>query len=553
MKTKNKKSKRSFTRKKRGGAHGLVLNIMYNKNGEIVDIQSDEILATKEYQDVNHINPVYGLTDLMRDAFNFRDVIRNTHEFFHPFDTQQNTKKRYVKIAINDKRDIQLIKITNNIIKALNTIPHKNMTTKFIVIRRNGKPTKECQENFKHQYGLLLRAFEDDILDEFRGNEKYQQVVKQMLRTPVLVNLVSIKFGLLRKGDLKMEEIRKMYKDTDELNASLSQLQGHRHRNIVGIDQIDDEKNKMLQKTNEELKEQIKEIEKLNCSLNGSCPVTKRPLFLNTETPLGMTSSLETSNPETSNPETSNPQTSNKQTSNKQTSKLETSNPQTSNKQTSNPQTSNKQTSKLETSNPRKSSTMTNEEFEAMIDKNPQLSAMINFHEMLMRKFPHKIQEGKTESQFYNFVSQNPKQTFRHQFMLQSLVIDNILTCLDIKKEIVEPNSEGYGERVYQAVVLTMIRIILTPSMKNYPLFKESFDKYYKGGPICPALKTATNSLSTFGWVRLSFSYDDIVNSFSSDCGNNDMIIMKNFNDLYTTIDGNTPSTLLEMVKKSFP
>ena len=50
MRTKKKKSTRSFTKKKRGGAHGLVLNIMYNKNNEIIDIQTQDILANNFFQ-----------------------------------------------------------------------------------------------------------------------------------------------------------------------------------------------------------------------------------------------------------------------------------------------------------------------------------------------------------------------------------------------------------------------------------------------------------------------------------------------------------------------
>jgi len=219
MRTKKKKSTRSFTKKKRGGAHGLVLNIMYNKNNEIIDIQTQDILANKDYKDLNYIDPKYHVTDLFK---NFSDVFESTHEFFHPSDNPlRSTRKRIVKIAVNNKRDIQLIQITNKIIKALNTFKNRSVRP-FIIVRRNGRITPDCEEHFKHTYKLLLRDVADAILEKVGGGGKdFKNVARLMLETPVLVNLMSIKFGLLRRGDMKMEEIRRMFGKTDELVDSL--------------------------------------------------------------------------------------------------------------------------------------------------------------------------------------------------------------------------------------------------------------------------------------------------------------------------------------------
>ena len=272
MGTKKKKSKRSFTRKKRrGGAHGLVLNIMYNKNNEIIDIQTQDILANKEYKDRNSIDPKYGFMDLLKDTMNFSDVVGNTHSFFHPFDQPlQTTRKRNIKLAVNDKRDIQLIKITNKIIRALNT--YKNKSGKpFVFVRRNKRITPESEENFKHTYRVLLREIEAGILDKVGGDKEFRNVAKLMLMTPVLVNLVSIKFGLLRRGDMKMEEIRRMFGNTDELVDSLKLLKYQQPSDpIVGLDEILEEENKMRQNRIMDTLDEINKIK--NCAETGTCP-----------------------------------------------------------------------------------------------------------------------------------------------------------------------------------------------------------------------------------------------------------------------------------------
>ena len=272
MGTKKKKSTRSFTRKKRrGGAHGLVLNIMYNKNNEIIDIQTQDILANKEYKDRNSIDPKYGFMDLLKDTMNFSDVVGNTHSFFHPFDQPlQTTRKRNIKLAVNDKRDIQLIKITNKIIRALNT--YKNKSGKpFVFVRRNKRITPESEENFKHTYRVLLREIEAGILDKVGGDKEFRNVAKLMLMTPVLVNLVSIKFGLLRRGDMKMEEIRRMFGNTDELVDSLKLLKYQQPSDpIVGLDEILEEENKMRQNRIMDTLDEINKIK--NCAETGTCP-----------------------------------------------------------------------------------------------------------------------------------------------------------------------------------------------------------------------------------------------------------------------------------------
>lgn len=496
MKTKRKKSKRSFTRKKRGGAHGLVLNIMYDKNGNIIDIQSNELLATKDYEAVNKIDPKYSFRDVLWDTF--RNVSENTEEFFHPFDAPKNRTPRKVKIAINDRRDIQLIKLTNMIIKILNKIDHY-VAKPFIVIRRKGKQTDQNIEDFRHQYNLLLRDHEDKILEKFKQDENYRDVVRLMLKTPMLVNLMSIKFGLLRKGDMRLDEIREIFKKNNDNQlvdslAKLTPINTEERENIEKI--IRDEDIMKLKNENQDLREKVKNIENSNCIMNGSCPLRTDPLFEIQENVDGSTDEASLKEDESNAASQSEPQSS-----------VQT------------PQA--KRSTKQNASNASKE----------------VIGKMEEFERLLASKFPEKVQIGGVDPSL-------------DDYDLQQQAIESILKCLDIELRIVEPIKK-YGEKTYQAIVLTMIQMILTPDMKDFPTFKNTFDSSYKGGSLCEGLKTAANSLSTLGRFRRSFSYDPIIQSFEKDCANFDLIIKKNFNELFAIIQSKTPTELSDMVKKA--
>ena len=505
MKTKRKKSKRSFTRKKRGGAHGLVLNIMYDENGNIIDIQSNELLATKDYEAVNKIDPKYSFRDILWDTF--RNVSENTEEFFHPFDAPKNETTRIVKIVINDRRDIQLIKLTNMIIKILNKIDHY-VAKPFTVIRHKGKQIKENIKDFRHQYDQLLRDHEDKILDKFKEHENYRDVVRLMLKTPVLVNLMSIKFGLLQKGIMSLDEIREIFKKNNDNQlvdavAKLTPINTEERENIEKI--IRDEDIMKLKNENEDLREKVKNIENSNCIMNGSCPLREEPLFEIQENVGGSTDETSLKEVESNAASQSEPQSS-VQTPTKPQSSVQTPQAKRSPKQ---------------------------------IASKEVIENMKEFEKLLALKFPEKVQiSGEKPS--------------LDDYDLQQHAIENILKCLDIELSMVEPKTK-YGEKTYQAIVLTMIQMILTPDMKDFPTFKNTFDSSYKGGSLCEGLKTAANSLSTLGgFFRLrTFSYDTIIQSFDKDCANFDLIIKKNFNELFAIIQSKTPTELSDMVKKA--
>ena len=509
MRTKKKKSKRSFTRKKRGGAHGLVLNIMYNKNNEIIDIQTQDILANKEYQELNKIDPTSGFMDSFK---NFRDVLGSTHDFFHPFDTdQKKTKKRYVKIAVNDKRDIQLIQLTNQIIKIMNEnkIKIKNPRP-FVVVREKNKITKECQNDFKHNYEMLLRDRQDEILDKIQGGEEYKEAVKQMLRTPVLVNLISIMFGLLRRGDLKMEEIKKMFGSTDKLMEALSKIKSNRsNKNVVGYDQIVEEENNRLKNINAEKREELENLLKLS---SGQSSSSSQPSFQSAS------SSSFSSQPSF--------QSASSSSFSSQPSFQPSSNASIANRKSISPQ-------------------MSDDKIQEIIDDDNRLNPLFKFIDILNNT------NTQTRNKFYDYV-RNHQQTGNFRLELQKYLIEDIISHLQLRLDNFPTDHIRLESEEDQAVVLTMIRMILTSDMKDYPTFLQSFNDNYEDGNICQALKTASNYLSIFGILRSTFSYDTIINNIFGSCTSFSDIISIHLNKLYDMFKTQKPDYIKFMRLKAF-
>ena len=563
MRTKNKKSKRSFTRKKRGGAHGLVLNIMYNKNNEIIDIQTQDILANKDYKDLNHIDPKYGFMDLLKDTMNFRDVIGNTHNFFHPFDQSlKTTRNRNIKLAVNDKRDIQLIKITNKIIRALNT--YKNKSSKpFVFVRRNKRITPESEEDFKHTYRVLLRGIEDDILDKVGGGESFRNVAKLMLRTPVLVNLVSIRFGLLRRGDMKMEEIRRMFGNTDELVNSLKLLKYQQPSDpIVGLDEILEEENKKRQNRIMDTLDEINKIK--NCAETGTCPTpTSNPTNSQPQTSNPPTSAQpQTSNPPTSNPPTSNPPTSNQPTNSQPQTSAQ---PQTSNPPTSaEPQTNSQQLTT--SSSPQQATKVSTEQKDPdiakIINEDKRLSALFKFNDLLLsipilEKQKYIQQIRGTRERFHNYMRGG--KNIEEHLELQKYLIENLLAVLEVKADdLFQVQKVDIDSYKYQAIVLTLIRMLLSWDMKDYNTFKKSFDNFsITNTDICASSSTAFSSLSYSGSKflgRKSYSYDTILSNLTDAlaCIDFDKIITISLNKLYDMFKTKDIFYILAMKAKSF-
>jgi hypothetical protein len=552
--TKKKKSKQKQTRKKRGGAHGLQVEILYNTNNEIVDIRTNEILANKDYIKMNKIDPKYSFMDLMRDTFNFRDVIGNTHDFFHPFDPPRNNMKtRRVKIAINDKRDIQLIQITN---KILNKNKNKRISHPFIVVRRNGRMTKESMADFAHEYKLLLRENEEKLLEDFEGNDKLFKVAKQMLRTPVLVNLISIKFGLLRKGDLKLGEIRQIFGGAnDQLNDSLSELnETQKLRPTLSLYDIDEDDKK---------KAENKKIDaKIECEAKGTCPPEGESSALNPlakpfpnivdntpekplPDPLGKTYVKPSATP-LANPLT-NP-LANQSANNLLNIEEEQENEEQSEKDEKEEESSELQ----EPNNTPPTKTLSTREFNNIINDDKRLTALFTFNKMLGGLVPlsneAKVKISNTKTKFYKDVKAGNKIL---DFELQKYLIENILAVIGIKdSDLFDTSQVDKDSFKYQAIVLTLIRILLTWNMRNWNEFRNSLNdsaQLSSSAEICKLFSDA------FGMNLYTWSYHNIISNLQNEnaCNDYDKIITINLNKLYEMFTTKGLLYISSMVAKS--
>jgi len=538
MGTKKKKSKRILTRKKhRGGVHGKVLNIKYNKDNEIVDVQIHDILAKSEYQDLNHINPKYGFIDLLKDAMNFREAIGSTHDFFHPFDKpHRRTTSRNIKLVVNDKRDIQLIKITNRIIRALNT--YQNKTGKpFVFVRIKKRITPESEANFKHAYNVLLREVESGILDKVGGGENFRNVVKLMLRTPVLVNLVSIKFGLLRRGDMKIEEIRRIFGNTSELVDSLKTLKYEPSEKSVGLDELLKEEDEKRQNQIIDNLEKMKENK--NCAETGTCkpevalqPASNPPPAQPASNP---PQTQPVNNPPPAQPVNNPPPPA--QPVNNPPPTQPVNNPQT--QPASNPpaNASQSQASSIPT-------TKSDSEIEDIIKKDKRLTDLFTFDSVLSKSNPLATNVNtQTRDNFYKYM-RGGVNNLDPKFELQKYIIENLLALIGISADdLIKTDKINTNSYTYQAIVLTLIRIFLTKDMKDYIKFKDTFIQVLPATPdnidICESLTSAADSLSSLSIVttliRMHYSYDIIIDNFTDKqaCKKFDEIITINFNKLY--------------------
>ena len=110
------------TRKKiKGGAQGLVLNIMYNDDDEIIDIKVQDLVARNDYIKKHGFNPKTALTwnsikqTILEPAS--EEKFDNMKHFLYGEPPTDSTKKKYMRFAVNSKQDVRLVAIANKIIK----------------------------------------------------------------------------------------------------------------------------------------------------------------------------------------------------------------------------------------------------------------------------------------------------------------------------------------------------------------------------------------------------------------------------------------------------
>jgi hypothetical protein len=221
MKTKQ----RSTTQKKKGGAYGLVLNVGYNDKNDIIGVKTQNILANDDYYKKNHRYPKFS-ADQPFTTNMIENMMENLNDFFHPFDrNNKNTKKKYAKLAINDTKHLNFMHLTNQIIKKLNSIKSPSLTTPFHIVRKSnrGEIKDACKLRFINEYKKLLLEHadklvteDDDIeafdLDKSENTEERVNTIRHLLKMPFLVNVISIKFGLLKNGDVTIKELYDMFR-----------------------------------------------------------------------------------------------------------------------------------------------------------------------------------------------------------------------------------------------------------------------------------------------------------------------------------------------------
>ena len=558
MGTKKKKSKHTQTRKKRrsrGGATGSQITALYNKDDELIGVTNNGILDVVAYQKLNKVNPTYRLNDVISDLFSSENVFLNTERFFRPFDSQSSepTITLTAKYAINDQHDIQLIQITNQVIKVLNGMKVKPGKL-FNVKRYRGKITKDCIENFRNLYNnVLMREHENKILDKFKENPAYEKVVKLMLRTPILANLISIKFGVLRSGDMKITEMNEIfsYENPDKLIDALSELKSSRKINskIVGMEQIIEEENKVIEKINNQMEEQIKDLK--NCKENGICPDNTGNLSNEILGPnsIGGTSSSSSSSSSAFLPGSSSSSTSLPGTYSP--SFLPgTSSPSFL------PGTSSSSFLPSSSSSPSflpssAQATLSDHDVEMIINKDTRLLSLFIFNDAL------QIQNDNTKTLFFNYVKQNTPSLLDTQYALQNYLIENLLKVLNITDaELFDTSKATKDSSKYQSTVLTLLRILLTWHMRDYNKFKAEFDKQFKTNDICTPLQSGLDKLSSFSMfsLRIPYSYDKIIDNIEDEgyCGDFDEIITINLNKLYDMLKTKGINYMQDMRRKAF-
>ena len=294
MKTKRK----SIKRKKKGGAYGLVLNVGYNDNNDVVNVKTQNILAKDDYYKVNHIHPKYSGDQSLPSSL-IENIMENVNDFFHPFDTNNNkTKKKHVKIAINDTKHLTFIYLTNQIIKKLNSINVPKRVASFRIIRKNriGEIEDTCKMRFINEYQKLLieHATElipehDDMeafdLDKSENKQERINIIRHLLKMPFLVNVISIKFGLLKNGDVTFKELYDIFNSnglTKFLRSSKDNIFEMQRKTLnfikplsMSYEQTVLEENQMLTQQNEIMKKLLLRNENIIPSNN--FPVSSYP------------------------------------------------------------------------------------------------------------------------------------------------------------------------------------------------------------------------------------------------------------------------------------
>ena len=516
MKTKQK----STTRKKKGGAYGLVLNVGYNDKNDIIGVKTQPILANDDYYKKNHRYPKYSGDQPFASSM-FENMMENLNDFFHPFDANnRNTKKKHLKLAINDTKHLNFIYLTNQIIKKLNLIKSPSLTRPFHIVRksRRGEIEDTCKLRFINEYQKLLLAHanelneeDDDIeafdLDKSENKQERINTIRHLLKMPFLVNVISIKFGLLKNGDVTLKELYDIFrpKGFTKFSRSLKQTRETAMRDInQGMDELQRATRNVInyikpssmsyeQMVREENQELMKENEKMMKALKYKGIVVKE----------------EPDEEEEEEEEEKEVQTNGRN--------LGSAPATTSSKSKWNPQSTTSNNSSaiaasIGSSTPR-----------------PQTGSLVTdpynkFSDMLVQKYG--IIKSTNTDPYLNIINDI---THSIGIDINNLIPQNMFDIIKSKT-------------VSDSICITMIRLFLSYDMRNFENFKKTLnaklaklDKVYEISyqQFIIYVEESLNSLSTWGAFRQKFTYDSILADMKS-ANNWEENIKTNLNKLYT-------------------
>jgi hypothetical protein len=295
----------------------------------------------------------------------------------------------------------------------------------------------------------------------------------------------------------------------------------------VGLDELLKEEDEKRQNQIIDNLEKMKENQ--DCAETGTC---------NPEVDLQPTSNiLATASPQASNPATASPITP---------ATASPITPLATASQTKNSNSSNNQTTNIPT----------NESIDQTINENERLKNLFVFNDLLSSKSPKstkKQQIDSTKERFYNYMRGGKNND--PQLELQKYLIENILAVLNVKIEDLfeKKNVEiDIDSNKYQAIILTLVRILLTQNMKDYNTFKQKL-RITNTDNICDSLTTALNALS-YRFVRWNtYSYNTILSNFqyAGACDDFDKIITVNLNKLYDMLVTKGSLYINEMKQKA--
>jgi hypothetical protein len=567
MKTK----KRRQSRKKRvGGASGLVLIVDYDKSGNIKNMKLQNMLARHEYMNRNKIDPSPSISDGFRELFNLDRMQQAFRDFLNlPGDESEKRKtqkKRIVKIAVNDKPDIVLIQLVNKVINRLNGIKNKRSQEQLFIIRDTaGKLTNKTKLEFRKRYEeLLAGAFIEDYKNE-KKTEVDEELLKRLMRMPVLMNVVSIKYGLLNRGDMKLEELQDIYNLDNGRILDLVKLEKKARPNVVTYDQIIEEENEKLAKENRDLQEKLNNLkankapepELVVLEELGEKPIEE--LAASSAAPSAGTSTAGI--PAAPSAGTSTAATSSAAIP----AGIPVAGPSSATSSTA-PSSAGPSAATSSTAPSSASSVSPSTGPSAsgpVVSPSSREEAINTFNNLLKTKYGGSVDKiNQNEEELKEELKTTKLDRVK---LMQYYLIKNILVCIGVDERNLYENErlkKDISKR--QATILLLIRFLLTKDMKDFDKFKKEFDIV----KLCNTSKIAANEqsgiLGQFArqiGFNSDFSYDKIIKNIVQLCPdqgqkgvspNYDAMITIHLNKLYDLFQTKDPAYIQDMVSKSY-